>query len=107
MLPIVKANAVNDLELTRVEQLESRVTALIGKPSFKQKSMIGAAHLLSKYWNLRLKLVGDAIQPKTIFTTFKHADRQQGKMPIKSFEVTERLPEALKNFNKAACISLD
>ena len=105
MIPIIKMNAVNETELSRVDKIETRLLALIEKPGFKHNLMVFAAKQLSRYWNIRLKIKGDMIQPKTIFTEFKLAERKQGKMPIKAFEVTENLPASLQNLNKAAFVT--
>jgi len=106
MLPVIKANAVNDTEYQRAVALEERIFALAGKPNVKGKLMRVGAMALSKYWNLRLKYKGDVIQPKTIFTEFKVADREAGKSPLKIFEVTEIAPVS-PDLNKAAFVAAD
>jgi hypothetical protein len=106
MLPVIKANAVNDTEYQRAVALEERIFALAGKPNVKGKLMRVGAMALSKYWNLRLKFKGDVIQPKTIFTEFKVADRKAGTSPLKIFEVTEIAPIS-PELTKAAFVAAD
>ncbi|MBN2526173.1 MAG: cobalamin-dependent protein [Deltaproteobacteria bacterium] len=106
MLPVIKANAVNDLEYQRASDLDERITALIGKPDVKGRLLRAGAMALSAYWNLRLKYKGDVIQPKTIFTEFKVADREAGKTPLKIFEVSEITPLS-QDLNKAAFVAAD
>ncbi|MBN2719260.1 MAG: cobalamin-dependent protein [Deltaproteobacteria bacterium] len=106
LLPVIKANAVNELEYNRAVALEERVVALVGKPDVKGRLMRVGARVLSSYWNMRLKFKGDVIQPKTIFTEFKVADREAGKSPLKIFEVTEITPMT-SDLNKAAFAAVD
>lgn len=105
LLPVIKANAVNDIERQRAIALDERVTALVGKPDVKTKLLRVGARALAGYWNLRLKYKGDVIQPKTIFSEFSASDKASGKSPIKVFEVTE-LP-AGTDLNRAAFVSAD
>ncbi|MBN2340097.1 MAG: radical SAM protein [Deltaproteobacteria bacterium] len=105
LLPVIKANAVNEIELQRAIALDERVTALVGKPTVKASLMRVGAKVLSGYWNMRLKYKGDVIQPKTIFTEFKVADKEAGKSPIKLFEVSEFTSTVSRDLNKAAFVS--
>lgn len=84
MLPAIKATAVNKLEKTRAIELEKKVFEIAGKPSFKYGLLRQAAKVIALGWRLRLKIKGDVIQPKTIYTEFKRGDIKNGTntMPV-------------------------
>lgn len=104
LLPVIKSNAVNEKERQRAIDLDERITALLGKPTIKARLLRTGAKALSAYWSLRLKYKGDVIQPQTIFTEFKAADKASGKSSIKIFEVSEISPTD-QNLNKAAFVA--
>jgi len=67
ILPAVAHNAVNDLELRRARVLMRRARRLFGLRWWER--LAGKATVaLSILWKLRITLVGDSIQPRTIAT---------------------------------------
>ena len=88
MLPTIGANPVNSIERSRAIELDKKVKFLIGNPSFKYGILRQAAKLMAFGWKLRLRLIGDVIQPKTIFTEFRQEDRKEGTLPIDIVPVT-------------------
>ena len=67
ILPAVKHHAVNERERRRADALGKRAEHLFGLRAWERLAGIGTIGL-SMLWKLRIKLVGDGIQPKTIVT---------------------------------------
>jgi hypothetical protein len=88
MLPAIKATAVNRLELDRAIVLEKQIFEIVGKPSLKYTLIRQAAKLLALGWRLRLRIKGDMIQPKTIYTKFRRDDARNGRTPMPVVTVT-------------------
>ncbi len=87
MLPVITRYPANELERQRALTLEEEVLALLGRRTLSQKiRRIGAVALATR-WNLRLKLKGDGLQPKTILTRFRAADRDGVGCPIPVVEL--------------------
>lgn len=82
MLGAIKVTAVNEKERERAKTLEKKIVAIAGKPSAKYKLLGEAAKLIALGWKMRLKIKGDVIQPKTIYTQFNYEDVKAGKSPL-------------------------
>lgn len=72
ILPAVAANAVNDRERDRARDLAARARAHFGLRTWERAAGLGTV-LLSRLWQLRIRLAGDRIQPRTIVTRFPGA----------------------------------
>ena len=69
ILPAVKHHAVNETERRRAIELTRRAQRLFGLRTWER--LAGLSTLgLSLLWKLRLQLLGDGIQPKTIVTHY-------------------------------------
>jgi hypothetical protein len=109
MLPAIKATAVNKLEVDRAVALEKKIFELVGKPSFKYTLIRQAAKLTALGWRLRLKIKGDMIQPKTIYTEFRRDDAVTGRTPMPVVTVSEtptadRVEKTIENTNPVECV---
>jgi hypothetical protein len=82
MLPVITRYPANDLERERALALEEDVLALLGRRTLSQRVRRMGAVALATRWNLRLKLKGDGLQPKTIVTRFNAAERDSAGCPI-------------------------
>ncbi|MDX2435962.1 MAG: cobalamin-dependent protein [Acidobacteriota bacterium] len=72
ILPSVAKNAVNPLERNRANKLYERVGRLFGRRLWER--VAGQATIvLGALWKIRLKLIGDGMQPKTIVTRYSAA----------------------------------
>ncbi len=89
ILPAVKHHAVNELERRRVDELSTRAERLFGLRTWERIAGLGTLGL-SMAWKLRLELLGDEIQPKTIVS------RNLGcpKSGTGLFPITTPLPKA-------------
>jgi hypothetical protein len=67
--------AVNDLERTRARALEVEIRRELGPLSLRGRVERTGATGLATAWNLRLKLFGDGLQPKTIVTKYTEKSR--------------------------------
>ena len=67
ILPAVARNAVNPLERRRSNDLHERVVRLFGQRLWERAAGF-ATIALAGLWKLRLKILGDRLQPKTIVT---------------------------------------
>ena len=72
ILPAVARNAVNPLERSRSTDLYSRAGRLFGRRLWERAAGF-ATIALAGLWKLRLKVLGDRLQPKTIVTHFRTA----------------------------------
>ncbi len=82
ILPAVMDNAVNDLERRRAGDLMERARLLFGLRLWERlagRATVGLAAL----WNLRLKLVGDGIQPRTIVTRYDRRGQVGGVVTLR------------------------
>ncbi len=75
MLPAIAINAVNDLERSRAEELESRVKSTFGRLTLKEKALRVAVIGLFARWQWRVRLFGDSLQPTTIVTRYEAGQR--------------------------------
>ncbi len=69
--------AVNDVERERARTLEARILGILGPRSLKARVERTGATALATAWNLRLKLRGDGLQPKTIVTRYTEKSRAE------------------------------
>jgi radical SAM superfamily enzyme YgiQ (UPF0313 family) len=67
ILPAVRRHAVNELERRRADDLSRRAERLFGLRTWERLAGLGTA-ALSALWKLRLDILGDGIQPRTIVT---------------------------------------
>jgi hypothetical protein len=74
ILPAISANAVNDTERARVRDISRRSDALFGRSIVDRLAGVGT-RVLAARWRLRVGLLGDMIQPRTIVTRYS-ASRQ-------------------------------
>jgi hypothetical protein len=70
ILPAVARHAVNDTERRRAHELARRAQAHFGLTAWERLAGTGTV-VLSSMWKLRLRLLGDMIQPTTIVTRFR------------------------------------
>ena len=78
ILPAIGRNAVNRLEVERVQELTERTDRLFGLRLWERLAGRGTA-ALSSLWKLRIRWRGDGIQPKTIVTRYR---RRVGSIPV-------------------------
>ena len=82
MLPVIARYPVNELERTRALELDEELPELLGPLTMARRLRRMATVALATRWNLRLKLKGDAMQPKTIVTHFDAKNRQGAGCPV-------------------------
>ena len=70
LLPEVARSAVNDLERERVADLRLRIAGALGPPTLRERALDAAIRALAARWRWRVRLLGDAIQPKAIVTRY-------------------------------------
>jgi hypothetical protein len=78
MLPEIARHPVNALERERAAALSRRMEQLLGRPGLKQRALHVAVGVIAAAWRLRIRLVGDGIQPATIVTRFSGARSARG-----------------------------
>jgi hypothetical protein len=71
MLPAIASHPVNAEERRRALALDREVSAALGAPSAGETVRRAAARMLAARWRLRLRLLGDGIQPRTLVTRFR------------------------------------
>lgn len=104
ILPIIRSHAANALDRERVDTLGRRMKELVGGLSPKMKLLQVGARVLAWYWNMRLRIKGDVIQPKTIFTEFSPARRKIGRNPMPLVEVGSFMPQCGMELAAAAMV---
>ena len=72
LLPLVARYAVNDQERQHAMALDRERTALLGPPSPLERFQRVAAQACGLAWSLRMKLLGDRIQPRTLVTHYSN-----------------------------------
>ena len=87
-------SAVNDLERQRVADIEVEMRETFGPLTVSEKAKRVAVHVLAALWRVRLRLVGDGIQPKTIVTHFPAAARSDLKLRIQGQLQNLEIPDA-------------
>lgn len=71
MLPAVADTAVNELERQRAKQLDREVSRNLGGYTWFDRVKQAAIRVTAARWQLRMKLLGDMIQPPTLLTHYK------------------------------------
>jgi radical SAM superfamily enzyme YgiQ (UPF0313 family) len=74
-LPAIARFAVNDLERERAHRLDGRMRSAFGPLTVRQRLERAGAVTCAAAWRLRVKLVGDGLQPKTIVTKYNEQSR--------------------------------
>jgi hypothetical protein len=69
IMPSVARNAVNEAERQRAGELDRLARRLLGRRFWEHLATVGAISL-TELWKVRIKLRGDAIQPKMIRTHY-------------------------------------
>lgn len=70
ILPLVAQYAVNDAERQRAKALEVALNQTFGPVSPKERLLQHLLPWLTRFWQLRVRCVGDVIQPKTMVTHY-------------------------------------
>ena len=96
MLPVIRAHAVNDLERQRAQELDSKIHELIAPLGLKDIALRTAARAFARWWQLRVALKGDVLQPATIFTEFRLSERRKGRFPLPLVEVNPFVPQGVR-----------
>jgi hypothetical protein len=109
ILPAVARNAVNPLERSRSTDLYSRAGRLFGRRLWERAAGF-ATIALAGLWKLRLKVVGDRLQPKTIVTRFRTAAMTRelvdsGAVLHVGLEEVQQLPPAAAAISPVVIIS--
>lgn len=96
-LAVLSRNGVNALEEERAARLEREIAGALGVPPLRRVAFGAAVRALAAAWRLRLRLVGDAIQPATIVTRYPARGRRATGVPISATGLAPApsLPEAL------------
>jgi len=71
ILPLVARYAVSEQERQAALALDRERVALLGPPGLGERCRRGAAQAIGLLWALRLKLIGDTIQPATLVTRYR------------------------------------
>jgi hypothetical protein len=77
ILAAIERFAVNERERRRAKDMERKIEAAFGPHSLVTRLSRSAAVLLAAAWKLRLRIVGDGIQPRTIVTRYAAASKAQ------------------------------
>lgn len=96
LLPAIARFSVSDRERDRAEQLIRRVRRVLGHTPLDRAKVVVATAMVTR-WKLRLDLVGDELQPKTIVTRYRAGrlallERIGRRRSVR--EVVARLPAA-------------
>jgi hypothetical protein len=73
MLPELARHGVNVAERRRAAGLAARVREAMGRPTLRLRAMQWAIAVCAATWRLRVRLLGDGIQPSTIVTRYPAA----------------------------------
>jgi hypothetical protein len=71
ILAAIEKFAVNDRERQRAKDLERKIDAAYGPRTIITRLGRKAAIVMATLWKLRLRTIGDGLQPKTIVTRYK------------------------------------
>ena len=86
-LPGIARFAVNATERRRARELEHQIVATMGPWSAADRVRQVAVTALIARWRLRVKLLGDSIQPRTIVTRFSAGQGRGKKSQIRGFSI--------------------
>ena len=79
--------AVNETERRRALDLDQQIVDTLGPYSVAQKIRRVAVTALMARWRMRLRLLGDGIQPRTIVTRFASGEGRGNKGRIRGFHI--------------------
>ena len=79
--------AVNETERRRAEELDRQIIDTLGPFTVVQKIKRAGVIALMARWRMRLKLVGDSIQPRTIVTRFSAGEGRGNKGRVRGFDI--------------------
>ncbi len=82
ILAELASNGVNELERTRAAGLAREIEETLGAPGLKGRALRLAAKACAAAWRVRLRLVGDVIQPRTIRTSFPAGAARRRGVPV-------------------------
>jgi len=104
ILPAVKHHAVNERECRRADALTKRAERLFGLHTWERMAGLGTLGL-SLLWKLRIGLLGDGIQPKTIVTHYREqptaaAGSRSTRWSLPEDPRTQQLPPATAAMSK-------
>jgi hypothetical protein len=72
LLPVIARHAVNDEERRRARALDREQRRLLGPLKPTERLLRFGAQLLAARWDLRLRWIGDRIQPEPIVTRYRN-----------------------------------
>jgi len=87
LLPVIAKYAVNERERQRALALQDDISRTLGPPTVKEKLLKVAARVLAARWKLRLRILGDTIQPATIVTRFNAKSLLSKKNSIPTIDI--------------------
>ncbi len=77
MLPGLARLAPSELERERAGRLSAELDRELGPPTVRERLERRAAATLMRIWKLRLAMLGDGLQPKTIVTRYRAGERSE------------------------------
>jgi hypothetical protein len=92
-LPAIARFAVNGLERQRAGELDARMRRAFGPLTLRQRLERAGAVACAAAWRLRMALVGDGLQPRTIVTRYNGHSRL-AVLPEKLAEAVTEIREA-------------
>ncbi len=103
LLPAIARYAVNEVERKRALELDRDIRQTLGTVSVTDKVSRKAAVCLAWFWNQRLRLQGDVIQPRTLVTHVRGGRFDKNlPFPVVALEPTEIKNKLLELSNYAA-----
>lgn len=81
-LAVLSRNGVNALERERAARLEREITEALGVSPLRRQLLGASVRAIATAWRLRLRLVGDGIQPSTIVTRYPANGRKVLGIPV-------------------------
>lgn len=73
LLPVIRRYAAHSREKDHAATLEKELTVILGPPGFQNRLTRLAALVLAERWRWRVRLRGDVIQPRTLYTRYAPA----------------------------------
>lgn len=107
MLPSISRYPANLAERHRAAQMDRAMTEAFGKPTFKERLFRIVALTMTASWKIRLKVKGDAMQPRTIVTHYTTKSRNQSDsgIPLTNLAPIVRKIEEVQSKTAAAMVS--
>jgi hypothetical protein len=75
LLPVIARHAVSREERAKARAVDAEQRRLLGPPTARERCVRAAARIPAAWWALRVKLVGDGLQPATIMTRYRGGRR--------------------------------